>query len=385
MHILYHHRTASKDGQNVHIEELIAALRRQGHQVHVVAPPGSEGTEFGKSNGAVVMLKRLLPRAAYELLELGYSFVAFRRLDAAIASHHPDVLYERYNLFMLAGAWIARRHRLPFLVEVNAPLSEERARYGGLGLRSLARWTERMVWRRADAVLPVTEALAESVRAASVPPTRIHVIPNGIDPKQFHTGVDGRPVRERLGLSERLVLGFTGFIRTWHGLPRVLDAMHALGREDVHLLVVGDGPGRAALDAHAARLGLSERMTVLGMVDRARIPGLTAAMDVALQPQVVAYASPLKLFEYLALARPVIAPDQPNIREILTHERDALLFDPADDASFRTAITRMCTDAALRTRLGEAGAALVRERDLTWDGNARRVADIAARLGGNPN
>ena len=145
MKILYHHRTRSKDGQSVHIDELIAALRRRGHEVVVVEPGGAAAAEFGA--GGVGGLKRLLPGAVYEMLELAYSFAAYRRLSRACRRHRPDVLYERYNLYLLAGRWLARRRGLKFLLEVNAPLLEERRKFDGIALPRLAAWTQRQAWR----------------------------------------------------------------------------------------------------------------------------------------------------------------------------------------------------------------------------------------------
>src|SRR3954469_13549208 len=93
--ILYHHRVASKDGQAVHIEALIAALERAGHIVHVVAPRAFGAVDFGGQSRSFAALKRLLPRALYELLEVGYNVTAFCRLEAAYRRVQPDVIYER--------------------------------------------------------------------------------------------------------------------------------------------------------------------------------------------------------------------------------------------------------------------------------------------------
>ncbi|MBI5163256.1 MAG: glycosyltransferase, partial [Magnetospirillum sp.] len=101
MKILYHHRTVSKDGQDVHIEELIAAFRRRGHEVVVVAPPSRRAAPFGGGGGGVARLRRLLPPAVAELLELAYSLPAFLRLVRAWLRHRPDLVYERYNLVFL--------------------------------------------------------------------------------------------------------------------------------------------------------------------------------------------------------------------------------------------------------------------------------------------
>jgi len=385
MKILYHHRVASKDGQDVHISEMIAAMKRAGHEVILVAPAMAESSDFGYDGGLVARLRRLLPATVYELMEFAYSLVAYRRLKAAYDAHKPDLLYERYTLFFLPGLWLKKRTGIPYVVEVNAPLAQERAVHDGLRLQKLGRWTERLVWRGADLALPVTDVLADHLRAAGVPEERIRVIPNGINRQRFpEQGPEqggenarlGAEMRAKLGLEGKLVLGFTGFIREWHGLPKVVDAMASLpNRDQVHLLVIGEGPARAELEAHAARCGMGAQVTCTGLVGRDEVASYVATFDIALQPMVVDYASPLKLFEYMALGRAIIAPDLPNIREILTDEQDSLLFRAQDDDHFKAQIARICSDAGLRQRLGEGAAETVRRRDLTWDGNVRRALE----------
>ncbi len=386
MKILYHHRTASKDGQAVHIEEMITALRGLGHQVHVVAPKTSDGDGMGASVGWVHRLRDRLPKAAYELLELGYSVVAYRHLMKAARDFKPDVLYERCNLFLLAGAMLKRRLRLPMLLEVNSPLTDERQRHGGLGLPGLARWSEGTVWRAADAVLPVTKVLAGMVsQQGGVPPERLVVIANGINEAHFAHAPAPAIAKARLGWEGALVLGFTGFVRDWHGVDRVLQWM-ATPAAPAHskLLVVGDGPARADLEQLARTLGIAERVRFTGVVDRERVPEHVAAFDIALQPAVTAYASPLKLFEYLALGKAILAPRLPNILEVLRDGDNALLFDPTTgaqgDASFAQALTALATDEALRQRLALRAKATIAEQGLTWRSNAQRVVALAQAL-----
>jgi len=380
MKILYHHRTLSKDGQDVHIQEMIAALTRRGHEVILVAPPASRSRATG-SNDSSSRLRRLLPRAVAELLELGYSIPAYLRLLRAWRKHRPDILYERYNLHLLSGIWLKAHTGIPMLLEVNAPLRQERDGHGGLTWLALARWTERRIWRGSDALLPVTSVLAGHLKAADVPAERIHVIANGVDSRRFSAAPESDAMRRELGLEGRLILGFTGFVRPWHGLTRVVEAMAALrDRSDLHLLVVGDGPGRKELEDRAQVLGLTDRLTILGIVDRDKVGAYVATFDIALQPHVVAYASPLKLFEYMAMGRAIIAPDQANIREVLRHERDALLFDPNQPLSFQAAITRLCADPDLRKRLGEGAARRIGQGRFTWNDNAARVEEIAETL-----
>jgi glycosyltransferase involved in cell wall biosynthesis len=375
--ILFHHRIASRDGQAVHMQELIAALRAEGHEVVLVGPEATSRQAFGGEIALVARLKTLLPRALYELLEMAYSVHAAPHLFRAYRRERPDAVYERYNLFMLAGLWLRRLTGVPLLLEVNAPILEERAEHDGLALTRLARWCQHAVWRGADHVLPVTRVLAGYVRAAGVPEDRICVIPNGSHPERLATAPDGATAKHRLGLDGRLVLGFTGFVRQWNRLDRVLELIARDGKTlNLHLLLVGDGPARLALEALAADLEVADRVTVTGVIQPDNITTHVAAFDIALIPGVTSYASPLKLFEYMALARPVIAPDTPNIREILADGEDALLFDPRDECAFAAAILRLARDQELRARLGATARAKLLARGLTWAHNAGRVAAL---------
>lgn len=377
MKILYSHRIQSHDGQGVHLEALVAALRADGHEVRVVGPSAYANAELGGESRLIEFIRRVLPNAAIELLELAYSLPSWLRLDRAAREFAPDVIYERYNLFYLAGALVARRRGLPLLLEVNAPLAEERARFGKLRLRRLASWAENFVWRRADRVLPVTEVLAGHVRRGGVAASRITVVPNGIDLEDFPPG----PAQRQAGNGVDVVLGFVGFVRDWHGLDAVVRAMASVpGARRLTLQVVGEGPARAGLEQLAAELGIADRVRFTGLAKRDEIPAYVAGFDIALQPAAVAYASPLKVFEYMAAGRAIVAPDQPNLREVLRDGETALLFDPARPGAMWDAVLRLVEDASLRQRLGAAARDDVLARDFTWAGNARRVVALATEL-----
>ncbi|GGJ44215.1 glycosyltransferase family 4 protein [Neoroseomonas lacus] len=375
MKILYSHRLQSHDGQGVHLESLVAALRSAGHEVLVVGPPGYAEAGLGTESQVIARVRRLLPGFAAELAELAYTIPGYRRLRRAAREFSPDVLYERANLFYLAGALLAGRLGLPFLLEVNSPLAQERTAFGNLRLRRLAGWAERFVWRRADRVLPVTEVLAGIVAAAGVERERIVVVPNGINLASFPPAPPAQAERTTI------VLGFIGFVREWHGLDAVLRAMaeRQMGPRIV-LQVAGEGPARLGLERIAAELGISEHVHFTGLISREAVPKLLAGFDIALQPAAVAYASPLKVFEYMAAGRAIVAPDQPNIREVLTHERTALLFTPGDAAALWAAVMRLASNPELRDRLGASARMEAISRDFTWAGNARRVAEIAEQV-----
>jgi glycosyltransferase involved in cell wall biosynthesis len=373
MRILYSHRIRSRDGQGVHLDAMVASLRAAGHTVKLVGPAGYDSAELGGESRGLARLRQMLPAWAQALAEIAYAVPATWRLHRAAKDFAPDVIYERANLYHVAGRIVARARGVPLLLEVNAPLAEERARFGGLGLPRISAAIEHFAWRGASRVLPVTEVLAGKIAAAGVPPDRLTVVPNGIHPEEFP---------ERLAQDAPsegpLVLGFVGFVRDWHGLDKALHGIAAWrGARPLSLVVVGDGPARPGLEKLAVELGIADRVRFTGLAARDAVPALVAGFDIALQPAAVPYASPLKVFEYMAAARAIVAPDQPNLREVLRDGETALLFDPAEPAGFWGAVARMAQDAGLRARLGAAARAEIFRRDLTWDGNARRVVAIA--------
>ena len=373
MKILYHHRIASKDGQYVHVEEIITALKDNGHEIIMVAPNVAENSDFGSDGGFVDVLKSKMPQFLYELLEFAYAFWAFLKLSVAIIKHKPDAIYERYNLFLPAGIWAKKLFNLPFLLEVNAPIYEERKKYDGISIDWLAKWSQQYCWLNADMILPVTDVLADYARKVGVPESRITVIPNGINHKRF---ADNTIVPKSYDKGNAIVIGFVGFVREWHGIDKVIRLIESLENIDVKLLIVGDGPIRKDLEQQAQAAGLSDKFLITGVVARNEMSEWLNIIDIALQPDVTSYASPLKMLEYMAKGKAIVAPDTPNIRELLAHRVNALLFTVDDKEGFLNAIETLCLDRHLRDELGKNALSAIDTEQLTWNANAVRIEKL---------
>jgi glycosyltransferase involved in cell wall biosynthesis len=380
--ILYHHRTQAEDGQAVHIRALIAAFRALGHEVLEVSlvERAEQKAAAGapKKNSSRYGWIARAPRFARELAEYGYGRLARGRLARAGRRFDPRFLYERYAFGNTAGVDAARRLGKPLVLEVNSPMVLEIEKTRGLSFPRLARRIEGRVFRSATLVCAVSGVLRDMLVGMGVERERILLTPNGVDLERYVYDAGARQrARAALGLpaerADELVLGFVGFFRPWHRLDLVLAAMTAPELARARLVLVGEGPAHAELERVAASGGLAGRLHFAGPRPHADIPALLPAFDVALVPAINPYASPLKLFEYMAAGLAVIAPDQPNLREVLKDGTDALLVRSGDLASLRTALVRLASDASLRARLGTAAHAKVVAYDLTWQANARRV------------
>jgi len=384
--ILYVHRTRGEDAQGIHIRMLCNAFRDLGHEVRLLGPPRSGGSSARAPDSAELratgprLFGRRIPGWAYELGVLAYNVPAFCALVAAMIRWRPDFVYERYALFGIAGRVASGLLRVPFVLEVNAPLSLEMNREQRLALRGLAQRLEDWLFRHATRTIVVSGAMARILEARGIPHERLCVMPNGVDRDVFRPDVDGGPRRQELGLGDRFVVGFVGWVRPWHGVDRLVDATAALAVRipGLVLLIVGDGPAMPDLLARAEAAGIADRVRFTGAVPPADVPGYVAAMDVAVQPDVTEYASPIKLFEYLAMGRPVIAPRRDNITEVVVEGEQALLFEPGDTDGLADCIERAWRDADLRRRLARQAVALVEARGYYWDGNARKVLRLVA-------
>lgn len=379
MKILYHHRVAAQDGQSVHIQELVAAFKRRGDEVIFLGPSMRPG-RLGRENLVLKILRTTLPQFILEMMEFAYSFRAYLKLKQAVLIHKPDFIYERYNLFLAAGYWLRKKQKIPYIIEVNAPLSLERAEHGKLSLQTLARRYERLTFQTADLILPVSNVMADIISELGASPEKILTLHNGIVRKAYE-GVDGSQYTREHALSGKTVLGFIGFIRDWHGLDKIIEMMASdEALSDLILLAVGSGPAVNPCQALAKQLGIANRVHFVGFKNREDIPKLLSVMDITLQPAVTSYASPLKMFEYMGAGTAIVAPDQPNIREILTDEQTALLFDPDKPESARDAIARLAKDKDLRERLGSAARESISIKRFTWDDNAARIVERARQL-----
>jgi len=384
--ILYHHRTLGMGAEGVHVREMVAAWRTLGHEVRVEALVGESEDAGSRGRKRWSVLRRLIPDAAYELAELAYNVMARRTLERAIVAFRPDVVYDRYNSYSTAAVFAARRFGVPCVLEVNAPVAYERAIYEHLRLRlpRLAARYERRILLAADHVVAVSTPLKRHLCAQhGVAEAAISVQANGVDPARFHPQADGRSIRAELAIDEQaIVIGFTGDVRPWHGLHLLVEAFSRLRHAKIPLSLLilgGNGSSEPALRALVNERGLGHLVRFVDRVAHDKVPDFVAAMDIAVSARATFYASPLKIVEYMASGKAIVAPAMPNIAELLEDGRSALLFEPEDVGALARALQRLVDDRRLRDELGRHARQEV-ERRLHWQANARRLVEIATVL-----
>jgi glycosyltransferase involved in cell wall biosynthesis len=256
------------------------------------------------------------------------------------------------------------------VLEVNAPLVDEAARYRGL--QDVATWRarERSMLSAADALVAVSPSVRAHAIRCGVAPDRALVIHNGVDLEPFES-MNGELVRQRYELGTTRVVGFAGSLKAWHGVDLLLRAAARLDR-DVRVLIVGDGPERPRLEALAGELGIADRVVFTGAVAHHAIPDHLAAMTVAAAPyrgQSDFYFSPLKIVEYLAAGLPVVASEQGDLARLVG--KAGLMVSPDDPVALAEALDTVLADPERRRAMHFA--ARRHAAGLTWDAAAAQV------------
>jgi glycosyltransferase involved in cell wall biosynthesis len=196
---------------------------------------------------------------------------------------------------------------------------------------------------------------------------------------RFSPSIDGDAVRRGYGFAPQdLVIGWSGVVRAWHGLDLLVKVLAI--RPSMKLLIIGDGPDRDNIERAAASLGVAGRIRFAGQVPRDQVAEQLAAIDVgAVADDRTGYASPMKLVEYMAMGKPVVAPDLANIRDILTGGREGLLFAPGDPGSMASCLDEL-TSPVVRAEIGLRARGRVLQ-ELNWLAHARTIVDAVAGMG----
>ena len=385
LNIVYHHRTQGTGAEGVHIAYIVKGLRELGHQVKVVSPNPDDPTKTagdnpfakkeGQKGGFLRRLSRSLPQFLFEMLEVGYNFSAVRQLTKAISDKKIDFIYERQAFFMYAGAKVAKKFGIPFIVEVNEVAGQARVRkqiFVGL-----AKKIERFVFETADAIFVVSQFLKDKIVELGIEADKIHVIPNGADETLFRPDVDVEPLRQTYKIGkDTVVVGFVGWFVAWHNLTLLLKAFaHAAKNRNACLLLVGDGTLKEELQNTATELGIADRVIFPGAVPYENIPRYVNLMNICVIPGSNEYRSPIKMFEYMLMGKAVLAPRFHPIFTVIEHNQDGVIFEPDNEQSMTTELEILLNDSQKRKHLGQKAREKVLNQYL-WSHNVQRVLNI---------
>jgi glycosyltransferase involved in cell wall biosynthesis len=346
MKILYvcthpHINIAEHSGPGTHVREVVKALKNKGHEVAVFAAGGDQIQTRKPSieSRTKSSLRQWIPRFIWESLKelqlLRHNKRMTSTLQEIIRREQPDLVYERAYYLQTACSKVCHQLGIKHILEMNAPYPEEKKSMQGSGcFHFLSKQSERVQVEMASKVVVVSTALKKYLLdRIHVNSDKIEVIPNAVR-SDFGENRNTSLMRTKWGIQESdFVIGFVGSIFPYHGVDRLIKSFASLQNHPqwsvLKLLIVGNGEILPELKRMANTLGVQNKVIFTDKVPHGEVASYIDCMHVAVMPHSNWYGSPVKIFEYAALNKVVIAPDNIPVRDVMKHGEDGLLISEA--------------------------------------------------------
>ncbi len=391
-------------GPQLHVKAVVQGLQRRGHQVRTVAIQHDQirwsddlvqwqPTRPQLSGSRAFRIVERAIRGTQSRLQLPFFrlFDSFRFSDACISALEScDVLYERCGILSYGGLLAARRLHIPLVLELNGDLLKE---YHDLGIQlSSAQWhiinrVTRSMYRRADRLVAVSENLREAlIRDWDLDAQKVFPVPNGADVEMFMYPDRRDGARSRYGIKDGPVVILVCSFEPWHGVDLLLEAFASLASRysKINLVLVGDGRLRPVMERKATDLRLGRRVVFTGKVAQPDVASLLGIADVAVVCQrgseAEAALSPLKLFEYMAAGKAIVAAGGPSIERLINHRVNGLLVPAGNPQALAGAMAELIDDDQLRAVLGHAAREQAIEKH-SWDRTVERLEGVLRGVG----
>jgi glycosyltransferase involved in cell wall biosynthesis len=373
MKIVYCYFTADTEGSKIHIDSFMHAFRALGEEI-VEAGTVSRPFEGNKSEWSTAR------RIRAKMLWVQGNFSLLWRLLRLAVRHRPDLLLFRFmqNHQMFLPIFVLSRF-YPVVLEINAVRSIENPS----GMPPFFSMLDRITLSRSLGAFVVSETVRTHLSSVvDLSKRRIEVIENGVDVEAFTDAIPSESVRRAHGLEGGFVVGFVGSFKPWHGIGNLIalaDAMKSEGLP-VRYLVVGDGGERRKFEETVRAKGLADNFVFAGYVPHEKVREYISAMDVAMAPHNSDsfresggfHGSPLKIFEYMAMSKAIIAAPIGQIRDIIVDGESGRLIPSEDAEALKREILHLYYDRSYREMLGRNARQRV-ERYYTWKVNAEKV------------
>ncbi|MDI1235309.1 MAG: glycosyltransferase family 4 protein [bacterium] len=391
MKIIYYsphptHDIVSEVGYATHQREVINALKKLGHQVLPVIMGGTEKGNLSSAgipapkNSFKAKIKHFIPRFIWTSLKdfqlMQHDRLAAQKLEEAIIAFQPDLIYERSEYLQDRGVAIIKKHKIKYFLEINAPFAEEMNGFEGYSIwHTIAHKKEQNKNNQADQIFVVSSALKTFVENTyHISSSKIIVQPNCINLENVKTDeLKIREIKSMYQLEVKKVIGFVGSIFPHHGVDILIDAFTIVAKvhPDALLLIVGDGSIINDLTARVNSNGMANKVCFAGKHDHSAVFNFIAVMDMCVMAKSNWYGSPIKIFEYGAMHKPVIAPNTAPVRDVMENKVNGLVVE-MNEVKMAEAIQTLLDNPALGSTLSNKFYSDITQQ-YTWEIAAQNI------------
>ena len=376
---LFYEYLAEGVGGLSHIWEVSKNIEGQGHKIVIFAPSCGK---YDESRSLEIIYVPTIDSRFFRFLS--YHLLLLFYVGNYMARHKVDILYVREMALSLTPFMLSRIFKKPMITEINGDLLNE---YKSVGyprfLLAAMRYVEMTICQSSQALICVTEGLRDVFQTRyHLPKEKIRVIPNGTDTDCFHP-LDRTVCRDHLGIDvETKVVGFVGTFVSHQGLKYLIDSSTFILEKSpgVTFLIVGDGPVWNDIINMVQAMGVAKHFLFPGAVSQEEVAICINAMDVCVAPFTRSRnerigLSPLKIYDYMACGKPVVASDIKGVGDLLKENEIGIAVTPEDPNALARGVLLALTDEELANRCLEKSPAIIGE-NFTWKITARKVAEV---------
>jgi glycosyltransferase involved in cell wall biosynthesis len=384
-------------GPQLHISATVDQLKKLGHQVRTVAIQNRKIVwsddlqnwympQFGLSRTRGFSLVENGIRKLQHDLQLPFLglFDSFRYADAC---YHLlkgyDILYERHGWMGYGSVIAARWLGIPLVEELNGNHIKQ-FELQELELSAtqwkLSKWITYRTFHAADHIVVVSEALKTQLEMdLGMSTEKVSVVLNGANLDLFAKSYDGERVREQYNIRSSALITFVGSFQIWHGVDLLVSSFMKVLSEfpGVQLILIGDGERRNAIESQIASLGIEENVKLLGRLSQKQVARVLHISNIAVAPypfeDTGIVGTPLKLIEYMAAGKAIVASTAP-IHEVISDGVTGLRVTPANTETLARGICCLLEDQELQARLG--ANAHHQAQNYSWESVARELNNI---------
>lgn len=375
------YRLDAASGYSTHIRELSSALREVGCSVSVFLPstlnPVSSPAPTPRPHPLRLFVPRLLWEALKDLIRIRSNLRFGQEVAKRLESDPVDLIYERVD-FAGGALWRwAKENEVPYIIEIHSPLDKEIEELAGRRpLRSAFHQNVVRTIQNATCAIGVSTVLKSWLLQNGMAENRIHVLQNAVDLNTFspQTYAGLQPKYRRR--SDAVVVGFVGSDLQWYGIRTLVEAFASARRSTpMTLMIVGITSQNLEIRRLVEMLHLTDAVIFTGPIPHIDVPRAIAEMDICVLPNTKPYMSPIKIFEYGAMGKAVVAPRTIPIQEVIRDKIDGILLDSESAEETAKVLVALARDSTQRTQMGESLKSRITER-FTWPKASQALADV---------
>lgn len=407
---------SKNEGCKIHVMKIMEGVRSAGHILTLTSIWKNKlvydlrpdeiiyGSERGRKKSSLMdkliwnrLSSKLIRSMNLRFLGLWENYLCHKECLQRFQGY--DVLHERYGLYSFVGALVSRKLNIPLVLEVNAPIVEERdLRFlHGVNVGSLtkkqktcARVISKFCFHNSAAIIAVSTILRNIlINKYGVNPSKIVVLPNAVNVSDFSSADNDNleiKWKKKMGIDKEKVIMYVGTLKPWHGLDILLESfsMALKKSSNTKLIFVGEGEMRPFLEKRIKSLKINNAVHLLGYVNHGDVPALLSIADIAVAPyprfeNLGFYFSPIKIFEYMASGKAIISSQIGQIAEVIQNGYSGVLVEPGNICALSEAILYLLKNEERRSFLG-ANARREAGKKHSWESYAKQLIKIYERI-----